>query len=281
MENKSNKGMIIIIVILSLLLVGVSGYLVYDKMFSKDEVKEKGKTEENDDVVITQAEIDAMMKVIDSNPDEVTNVDEFNALENQTKLNMSLSLIDTSSESIKGSELITALKNIYGDKAEVTLEDITCGICGKDSLIYNKTTDLYTYADGDVHPGHGASGEDYIDIVNYFESVTKSDSQYKVVVKKMVSLIAGCDIGPCDSNVKVYKSLEDAKNGKNIILDTKETTNNKNYCVGYDDQSLKGLTKECDIDKIYHDNKDKLDSYTYTFIKNGDNYIFQNYELNK
>ena len=37
MEKKSNKGLIITIVVLSLLLVGVSGYLVYDKVLSKEE----------------------------------------------------------------------------------------------------------------------------------------------------------------------------------------------------------------------------------------------------
>lgn len=43
MKKKSSKGLIITIVILALLLVGVSGYVVYDKFFSKEEV-EKGET---------------------------------------------------------------------------------------------------------------------------------------------------------------------------------------------------------------------------------------------
>lgn len=51
MKKKSSKGLIITIVILALLLVGVSGYVVYDKFFIEEEVKEEIKnnqTEETD-----------------------------------------------------------------------------------------------------------------------------------------------------------------------------------------------------------------------------------------
>ena len=49
MEKKSNKGLIITIVILSILLLGSVGYIAYDKFYLNDEketVKEEQKTEE-------------------------------------------------------------------------------------------------------------------------------------------------------------------------------------------------------------------------------------------
>lgn len=56
MEKKSNKGYIIVILILSVLLVAVSGYLVYDKFLSKEYVKEENaqnnhKDDNNENVV--------------------------------------------------------------------------------------------------------------------------------------------------------------------------------------------------------------------------------------
>lgn len=282
MEKKSNKGLIIAIVILVLLLVGVSGYLVYDKVLSSDELKEgqaEEKVEERVDIVVTQAEIDAMMEVVEFNPDEVTNVDGFNALDNQTKLWMGLSLIDNVDKSFKGNDLIEALKNVYGDKVELTLEDMICGGCDQKYWLYNKDTGMYTF--DEKHPGHGGTGGDYVKSVNYFDSVQTDGNQYKVAVKKVFKAGTECDLGPCDGNFKVYKSLDDAKNSKNLVLDTKEKVNNNKYCVGYDDEMLQSLTKECDINRIYQDNKDKFDSYIYTFIKNGDNFVFQSYELNK
>lgn len=283
MEKKSNKGLIVIIVILSLLLVGVSGYLVYDKMFSNEEVKEENKIEEkvekNDNVVITQDEIDKMMKIIDFNPDEVTNVDEFNALDNQTKLNMAITLIDIVGDSFKGSDVLTALKGVYGEKVELTLEDMICGGCDQKYWLYNKDADMYNF--DETHPGHGGTGGDYVKSVNYFDSIQVVGNQYKVIVKKVFKSGYECDLGPCDGNFKVYKSLDDAKNGKNLLLDTKEKDNNNKYCVGYDDETLKSLTAGCDIDRIYQDNKDRFNFYTYIFVKNGEDFVFQGYELSK
>ena len=58
MGKKSNKGLIVTIVILLLLLVGVSGYLVYDKEFTKEDVKKNNQAEEKQDNNKTNTEND-------------------------------------------------------------------------------------------------------------------------------------------------------------------------------------------------------------------------------
>lgn len=52
MEKKSSKGLIITIVVLALLLVGVSGYLVYDKFFIEEEVTDNSKTENKEEISV-------------------------------------------------------------------------------------------------------------------------------------------------------------------------------------------------------------------------------------
>lgn len=42
-ENKKNRGLIVLVVILVLALVATSGYIVYDKFIAKEEVEEKNK----------------------------------------------------------------------------------------------------------------------------------------------------------------------------------------------------------------------------------------------
>ena len=49
MEKKSNKGIIVVLVILILAVLGLGGYIVYDKFFTKDEVKKyEPKTEKKE-----------------------------------------------------------------------------------------------------------------------------------------------------------------------------------------------------------------------------------------
>lgn len=49
-ENKKNRGLIVLVVILVLALVVTSGYIVYDKFIAKEEVEEKNKDNKKDEV---------------------------------------------------------------------------------------------------------------------------------------------------------------------------------------------------------------------------------------
>ncbi len=48
-ENKKNRGLIVLVVILVLALVVTSGYIVYDKFIAKEEVEEKNKDNKKDE----------------------------------------------------------------------------------------------------------------------------------------------------------------------------------------------------------------------------------------
>ena len=48
-ENKKNRGLIVLVVILVLALVATSGYIVYDKFIAKEEVEEKNKDNKKDE----------------------------------------------------------------------------------------------------------------------------------------------------------------------------------------------------------------------------------------
>lgn len=41
MEKKNNKGLIVLVIVLSVLVVGLGGYIIYDKVFKEPEVKEE------------------------------------------------------------------------------------------------------------------------------------------------------------------------------------------------------------------------------------------------
>ena len=48
--EKKNTGLIVLVIILSLLVVGLGGFIVYDKVLSNNEVENNDNTDLNDDI---------------------------------------------------------------------------------------------------------------------------------------------------------------------------------------------------------------------------------------
>lgn len=283
MKEKSNKGLQIAIGLIGIVLLGGVGFISFKLGEGlanvQDGIVENAKEESSSKIAVTKDEIESIMDIIDFNPDEVTNVDEFNALDNQLKLKLGFNLVDRSEEKFKGSDVIVALKNIYGDGVKLILEDTLCDRCGKKYWVYNKGTDLYTLNGIHLYGDGGLYAAIYDRVNYYFESIERVGNQYKVVVKKVFDVpVNVCDyLGPCDEDIRVYKDSEEI----NLVLDTTVGDNNEKYCVREEVGDSDTYTASCDIDKIYEDYRDKFNSYTYTFIKDGDNFVFQSYELNK
>jgi hypothetical protein len=283
--EKKNTGLIVLVIVLSLLVVGLGGFIVYDKVLSNNEVENNYNSSNNDSNV--SSENDGVLWINDESVKELYNMVVFydgyyydtkspyynswyfyenkdvdlNNISNDTKLNMACARLEANdkiknendSYYFNASDLELELKKIFGEDVKYELSKTVSGIYD-----YNETTKRYVRADG-----LGGGGDGTAPVVKHelYKAVKNGDEiiLYEKFAYAKVEIINN----GTSSKLKIYKDL----NKKNIINEDMERYYDGGYYYGYDRIRLS-------------DYYDKISMVKYTFKKGNDNsYYFSSSKI--
>lgn len=224
-------------------------------------------------IKITAEDMETMEKVsdlafvIDKDSLEVKNYTE------KQKAEIARNTAENGYLSTTGTEMTKTFQKYFGKDQTVTFDDINCFMTHSNAdeqvlFIFDKNQDKYIY--NDKHPGHGGGGNAHYEYKIGFDSVeVKGDTiQYKVKVLFYGQVLCQ-DIGPCEYG-KAYKTYNDAKNDTNILVDIE----NSKYTTK-DPETDFPIT---DLDSLFKDYKDSLNTYTFTFNKEDSRLVFSSYK---
>lgn len=260
----------IVIIILCILLLGVSGYLVYDKVLSNKKEDNQNKDIINNpvDENIKEFTRDDFDKIVTSwlGLSSLLNKKSLNEMTNQEKLRM---LIDLYNEEDKYSTFSQSkLEKIHSESVikdlNITYESLSDyygTFLWNDKLVgfeYNKNDKTFTYTGA---LGHGGSSRGNI---AYSEMVSMDTDGKTYTVKYKYVFLNSTGDGPSD--VKIYLNVNDALNDKNLW---------KYLEVGEDDSVH---SKEY-IQEHYDEIKDKLSIYTYKFKVENDKLVITDFSV--
>lgn len=252
--EKKNKKYIVIIIIFALALLATTSYIVYDKVFSKEnkEVKQEERkpqeeTPNEQKESITEAEKELLENQISDYTTyfagyyPITNI---SSLDNQDVLYFAMMKSGKIGEDIMESDLEKILDQYFGKNHPFKHSDIMCPIDDEPLYIYDSARREYYFED--THP-HGGSG--VYRGITYETEGEKIDNKY--IVRTKILYNDYCS-GMCPPRINYYITKDDSKNSENPILGT------------YDEDHE--ITEE-----EYNSIKDSIPITTYTFIKDENN----------
>lgn len=278
----------IIIVLISIIVLGgvfAGGYFFANSKKAKDnpvpEEKVEEKAEEIFDKEVTDNNYITTMKKVSETVFYRTIKDEsksFEEIDNISKLQIIDHLSGKSFDKVTTKELNGILHKYFGNNQSVKFENIKCEVVDhkdpEEAYYYIYDSKEGRYIVNPKHPGHGGGAPSAFSFLSEyydysFKALTnEKNDKYVLEVKMMFydNQNVG-DIGP--SEIKgAYKSYKDLEDGK--FLDTIE--GNKEYET-IDEEGV----PHYDLDKVYKNNLDKLDTYVFEFEKENDNLIFTKY----
>ena len=282
-EEPKKKNSVGVIVLLAILMVGslIGGYFINQAgllNFSKEvKIDKKEKKKETKEVVkeITYEEMDTMEKISESvfivEKESLKTSD----LTDEQKLSVTQKILGKKYNSgyteTTGTEMTNIFKKYFGKDQTLKFIGIKCGSDhGSEEenqmLIFDEAQDKYIW--NPKHPGHGGGGYFYGYKMG-FDSVKEENGVYKYNVKILFYGKGHSGDTGGTSYGNGYKSYKDCIDGKNMIV---QIDNNPTYTTYMDGLPI------VDIDTLYKDNRDKLDTYTFNFVKEGDNLVFKDYE---
>ena len=241
-KKKSNKG-VIVIIILIIALLGISGYIIYDKAINKEE---SGKEKKEPEIKEVTEEKNTLLEQINVyTPYFADNypITEKSTLDNQKVLYFASMQLENKFSDFMESDLEKVLEKYFGDNHSYVHEDIQCFL--GDGVLYRYDSAKREYFFQDIH-GHGGAGIYPAEI--YYLDGQKKDEVYTVRVN---ILYGDYCYGTCGPVTGYYKSAIDSRNGENPVLG-----GSGNY---YE------ITE-----KEYQSVKDNLPVTTFTFIRDKD-----------
>lgn len=251
--KEKNKGLIITIIILAIFLFATTGYIIYDKVITKEEVEEKENNEQEEVVEedhpareLTEEEQSILTEQIKEYSTYLAMdypVADIRAISNQSALQFALYELNVSGNDFMESDLEKQLKKYFGNNHPFIHEDIECYLDHEPLYTYDSATREYTFQD--IH-GHGGSG--YYRPTVFFVDGTAKDNTYTVEVN---IIYADYCSGLCGPMMTYYKTSGDSINSTNEIL-------------SFDEEHQ--VTEE-----EYQMVKDTLDITTFTFEKDKEN----------
>lgn len=266
-ENKKSKlGLGILIGLLIALVIGLTGFIIYDKVLVDDEDNKQvvnsdttnnAEKEENDSVNdslvdISSSELKIILEkinVYDSRFSVSYPIKDFISfsknMSNQDKLSFLYSNLSDYSygQSFSKNDLGEVASKYFYDSFSYKDENIICNL-GHNFYNYDSNTKIYT--SDNEHPGHGGEGfgRDKFYFVNGFYD--DKNNEYIVNGKILYGDYCPDICGP-------IQEYYDSNNRKNVIY--------------------KNNDGEISDDEVYELVKDKLPITTYKFIKNSSNEI--------
>ena len=261
-EEKKSKPLIVIIIILLLMVIGLGGYIAYEKLAPKEEPKKEEKNknkdkikkekpkEENRELSETEKEkFEGIIENINSYFSQyypITNAK--NIINNDELLLFALIKIGYDKQTFTGSDVEKIIKENFGNSVSVTNKDIICPIDKEPFYTYNATSNTYTKAA--YNHGHGGIG--FMETKNYIESASIKDEKEITINTKILYL--GYRSSTWGPTYEVFKTYNDAEKGNNPV---------------YKDEKEEQIEFN---DNFYQSIKDKIPTTTYTFEKNSEGY---------
>ena len=253
LPKKKNTGLIITLIILILIILGLVGYICYDKglifqkVETKEEKKDNKKQEKTDKEEISVAEestIEEKVKELSENFADYYPLTDKQTIKNQDLLAYSLHKIGYK-DSFTKEEVEESIKSLFGNDMKVKHEDIDCPT--------SDPTSIYLYEDGiyTPNPDHGGHGGSAVYTNIHEVSLTKKDNkitaQYKI-------LYATC--GDVCILASYYKSYKDIIDGEYPILE-------------WDMDEVEEIDDEV-VEEGYQRVKDKIPTTTFEFTVESD-----------
>ena len=255
-EKKDNKGFVIAIIVLILVVFGLIFYILYDKGIilksdGNEEIVEKdAKTKENVKALSNEEKELFIEKIEGINTfAEYYPLDDVNKIDNQDLL-YKLAFKIGFGKSFSEKSMTEMIKNYFGDAYNIKNEDIICSVDNEPFYIYNSDTNMYRYDVNSTH-GHGTSGSVRKIVVKYVDGKKENDKKITINTKLLYATYCGDTCGP---NFAYYKSYEDSVKNQNPILGE------------IDSDTEIELT-----DDLYKTIEDKLPVTTFTFTKKNSN----------
>ena len=242
-KKKSNKG-VIVIIILIIALLGISGYIIYDKAINKEEPGKEKKEPEIKEV--TEEEKNTLLEQInvytpyfaDSYP-----ITEKSTLDNQEVLYFASMQLENKFSDFMESDLEKVLEKYFGKDHPYVHEDIDC--FAGDGVLYKYDSAKRTYEYEDMH-AHGGKTI-YRSTVFFVEGKSEDDTTYKIQTQILYTTSAGDTVGPRD---RYYTSANQE----------------------YDDYILGPYGEDHEVtEEEYQSIKNKIPITTFTFEKDEDN----------
>ena len=234
-NGKSNNGLVVTIVILLIALLGVIGYLVYDKVILKDDKTEsaQNKTEENSIneektyQSISVSEIEKMMTnnwTIDLLNKQENNISDVKSFLEKEEYNDYLifrthNILSDEYADLSKENFLDKSKETFGYDLGLEFNNIYDPCTNEIGLKYNSSTEEYEYMDSAFQCGGDFLGEYhywFFDILN----ITSDDKNVYTVTANQIWTDEMTDFEPSNN---YYDSYKDAKNKANPILSLSES----------------------------------------------------------
>ncbi|MBR1936445.1 MAG: hypothetical protein IJ842_01995 [Bacilli bacterium] len=272
-DTKKNSSNMFIIVLLVLLIIGLVGYILYDKeLFVKkgnkenNNVEEKEKLEEVKEVTKREDELYDYLQVCDFLTGRVADkypISNFKSLSNQDVLYHGvlygvLNKAFSFNGSFSQGDLKKQISSLFGSDYNYIDEDIQC--FAGDGALFTYDSDGKVYSR--VMDGHGHGGEGGYAFKRYFDSATLNEEKgiLTIKVKNLFGAYYGDIGGPVEN---FYATAEDVF--KKGLYETDEIRDGEN-----------------EYDIAFEKFKDLVPITTFTFSKNSDgNYGLRSVSIDK
>jgi hypothetical protein len=258
MEEKKNKstGKTVVIVLLIIVVIALVGFILYDKKIIKLDFLSKKAT--NTEVSNTTKETDKSNAIDETTKETLLKqisiytdsfefdypISKISNISNQKMLLFGFGLVtdaDKFETGFTAAELNAVLTKYFGQDVKYNNENIVCSVCGKTWYNYDATNKKYTV--NSAHGGHGGAG--MASHYDYYLSGTYTGDTYTIKMNIVYGDYYTDTAGPSEA---YYASANDAKNKTNSIYVPSTAT---------DDFT----------ETEYQSIKDKLNTTTFTFIK--------------
>ena len=274
MEKKSSKGLIVVIIILSLLVLVLGGYIVYDKFFSyetEDSVeteKEVQESKENLDEIAT-----TLLNKVNNYKLDLLDVYGNNIIVSSVPTRVQLDtmyfyLVRKNNNDVENLNMTKdVVDNYFKDVYGITPSEYPNIVCKLDNVIeyiYDNSKQAYVFNNDFVDHAHGGYGNN--SIAQIVTGIKKENNNYVLEVAKlyagsMLEMTAGhyYSDGTCNNVLTEFDQFFG-----------EDTTGEYDYnsAINY-----------------FKNNKEKYNNvkpqYRYTFKKENGNYYIVNYEIIK
>ena len=268
-EKDSKVGYVVTIIILVLIILGLSGFIVYEHCFKSqdkcnapvEEVENDNNKEKNDTVTkakfnATDAEVLDKIKAYNGGFYEYYLAGTKNEITDKEKLYFAFLRVLNRGKDITSKNISEALVEYFGKNHGVEIGDIYCAV--DDTVFYKHDEENDIYVRSGTH-GHGGG----LNLVSYTKFVSSELNGDQLTVKAHVAYAKMCS-DTCGPATYLYGSYNDMINKTNAVY-------------GNDQDDIMEYT-----DNMYNSIKDKLPVTTYTFkVEDDGNYYLEKVSINK
>lgn len=276
-KEKKNIGLMVIVVVLIILVLGLTGYLVYDKILNNKDAVEKDAVKNETD---TTEKVEENKEELNVASDEVQNLykklrfDEITSCMNYTNIKNYYFKSETITDELKiflGLLNISSVDNYFKEMDENTLE-ITS------SDLTNSLNSMFE---------NSKLSSKNIDITINARQIRYDQANDKYVLKQSVG---GCTIAPYyDVLLKSAKKTNDSiiLNVKGFYWNVEEVNGEFEFFLYKDDTlttkiSTEGTRDETKQKQMVNNNESLLNTYEFLFKKSSDGtYKLSSYKLSK